>query len=216
MTSAPIDIPLHYGSGRQLHDDPPVWLFPDYLSGAEIVHLLQAASPGLKRAEVSSAQGGMLSEGRTGSNCWIAHGHDAVTEALARRVAALVKLPLENAESFQVVHYNEGQEYRPHFDAWDAGTERGERCMARGGQRLVTCLMYLNDVPEGGGTAFPKLGLEVRARKGDMLLFHNCHPGTALRHPATLHGGMPVSKGEKWACNLWFREKRYKTSTETK
>ena len=81
--------------------------------------------------------------------------------------------------------------------------------MAKGGQRMVTCLLYLNDVEEGGGTPFPNLDMEIRAKKGRMVLFHNCHEGSTVRHPDSLHGGMPVLKGEKWACNLWFRELEY-------
>ena len=74
---------------------------------------------------------------------------------------------------------------------------------------MITCLLYLNDVEQGGGTSFPKLDMEVRARKGRMLLFHNCHADSTIRHPDSLHGGMPVLKGEKWACNFWFRESSY-------
>lgn len=71
---------------------------------------------------------------------------------------------------------------------------------------MVTCLLYLNDVAEGGGTAFPNLDMEIRPKKGRMLLFHNCHQGSTVIHPDSLHGGLPVLKGEKWACNFWFRE----------
>jgi prolyl 4-hydroxylase len=38
--------------------------------------------------------------------------------------------------------------------------------MSKGGQRMVTCLLYLNDVEKGGGTSFPRLDMEVRAKKG--------------------------------------------------
>jgi prolyl 4-hydroxylase len=117
-----------------------------------------------------------------------------------------VGLPLRNAESFQVIHYGPTQEYRAHFDAWEHGTERGNRCMAKYGQRLVTCLVYLNTVEDGGATGFPKLGVEVRPEPGKLVIFHNCHAGTVTRHPHSLHGGLPVIAGEKWAANLWFRE----------
>ncbi|HAR90781.1 MAG TPA: hypothetical protein DCR45_07375 [Gammaproteobacteria bacterium] len=113
----------------------------------------------------------------------------------------------------QVVHYAKTQEYAPNYGAWDAGTEIGQRCMAKGGQRMVTCLLYLDEPEEGGGTSFPNLDMEVRARKGRMLLFHNCHPNSVIRHPDSLHVGMPVLSGEKWACNFWFREREYQTGT---
>ena len=83
--------------------------------------------------------------------------------------------------------------------------------MAKGGQRLITSLIYLEGVDEGGGTTFPRLNLDVQAVRGNMLLFHNCEPFSNIRHPASLHGGQPVLSGEKWACNLWFRERPYRS-----
>ena len=202
-----------YETGEQINDDPPVILFENFLSPVEVEQLLLAAKDKLRRAEVSGETQGVYSPGRTGSNCWIPHAHNQVIEDLTERIAEVVGISLEYAESLQVVHYLEGQEYAPHYDAWEAESERGRRCMARGGQRMVTCLLYLNDVGAGGGTGFPNLDLEVRARKGRMILFHNCHPRSNIRHPDSLHGGMPVLKGEKWACNLWFRESVYQTTS---
>jgi prolyl 4-hydroxylase len=200
-----------YETGNKVNDEPVVVVFEDFLEAREIEQLLAAAQSKLKQALVSASRSGVESPGRTGSNCWIPHGYNAVIEELSLRVSDVVGIPLEHAESLQVVHYNESQQYAPHYDAWDAATERGQRCMAKGGQRLLTCLMYLNDPEQGGGTSFPNLDMEVRARKGRMLLFHNCHQGSNVRHPDSLHGGMPVIQGEKWACNFWFRELAYQT-----
>jgi prolyl 4-hydroxylase len=196
-----------YEIGSKINDDPLVYVFEDFVTELEVEQLLAAARPKLKQALVSAAKSGIESAGRSGSNCWIPHGYNQVIEDLSLRVAEVIGVGLENAESLQMIHYGETQEYAPHFDAWDASTERGQRCMVKGGQRMVTCLLYLNDVGEGGGTSFPKLDMEVRARQGRMLLFHNCHAGGTVRHPSSLHGGLPVLKGEKWACNFWFRER---------
>lgn len=194
-------------AGQVLSQSPFVQRLEGFVREDERLALLDAARPKLQRALVSAAHAGVESVGRTGRNCWVPHDNSPAVQALADRIATLVGLPLAHAESFQVIHYAESEEYRPHYDAWKADTERGQRCMMRGGQRLVTCLVYLNDVSSGGATCFPKLQLEVPARAGDLLLFHNCRPGTITRHPDTLHGGMPVLKGEKWAANLWFRER---------
>jgi len=209
-----MDIKLRefYETGNQVNDDPKLVVFEDFLQPLEVEQLLAAAESKLKQALVSSAASGVESPGRTGRNCWIPHGYNAVIEDLSIRVSDIVGIPLEYAESLQVVHYQQTQQYAPHFDAWDASTERGQRCMARGGQRLLTCLLYLNEPEDGGGTSFPNLDLEVRARKGRMLIFHNCHEGSNIRHPDSLHGGMPVLAGEKWACNFWFREKPYQNA----
>ena len=67
--------------------------------------------------------------------------------------------------------------------------------------------IYLNDVEEGGGTGFPNLDVEIEAKKGDVLVFHNTPPDSNKIHPKSLHAGLPVIAGEKWAINLWFRER---------
>ncbi len=198
-----------YETGNQVNDEPLVCVFEDFLSDSEVEHVLASGQPKLKQALVSSEKFGVTSAGRSGSNCWIPHGYDGVIEKLSLRIAEIVGNGLEYAESLQVIHYNENEQYAPHFDAWDKASQRGQRCMEKGGQRMVTCLLYLNDVEEGGGTSFPNLDMEIRAKKGRMVLFHNCHEGSTVRHPDSLHGGMPVLKGEKWACNFWFRELVY-------
>jgi len=201
-----------YETGNKVNDEPLVCVFENFLSDSDAEHMIAAAGPKLKQALVSAEKSGVTSAGRSGGNCWIPHGYDAVIEKLSLRIAEIVGIGLEYAESLQVIHYSESEQYAPHYDAWDKASERGQRCMAESGQRMVTCLLYLNDVEEGGGTSFPNLDMEVRAKKGRMVLFHNCHEGNTVRHPDSLHGGMPVLKGEKWACNFWFRELDYQAS----
>src|SRR5690554_6645665 len=146
MSDSVVDLqalPLAYPGGTHLHESPAVWLFENFASEEELAALRAAAWEQLKPAEVSGDKDGYISAGRSGSNCWLAHNQSPLTLAVADRISRLVRIPLANAENFQVVHYGPGQEYRAHFDAWDGETERGKRCMERGGQRLVTTLLYL-------------------------------------------------------------------------
>ena len=97
-----------------------------------------------------------------------------------------------------------------HFDSFDYETDDGKTNWEPGGQRMITVIAYLNDVEEGGETGFPELGIDIPPKKGDAVVFHNTLPIDAGAHPKihprSLHGGMPVLKGEKWMVNLWFRE----------
>ncbi len=194
-----------YPGGVQLHDRPAIWVFDDFAPADACAHVRSLAEPLMAPAKVSRDAGGVASAGRTNDVTWLRHDLDVVTRALVARVAALVGLPASHAESFQVIRYGHGQEYRGHFDAYDLTTERGQRCCARGGQRLITTLTYLCDVEAGGETAFPTLGLAVPPRRGRMVLFHNCLPGTTTVDRKSLHAGTPVVAGQKWAFNLWFR-----------
>ncbi|MBV0932282.1 2OG-Fe(II) oxygenase [Marinobacterium weihaiense] len=189
---------------QRLHDAPHIITRDHALTVDECRHIIALAQPRMEQARVSADKAGIISQGRSGSNCWLKHNTDAVVEAVCQRISGWAGLPLSAAESLQVIHYDEGQEYAPHYDGWDATTERGRRCLQKG-QRVLTALCYLNRVEAGGGTVFPKLGLEVEAQPGRLVLFANVIDNSLQRHPDSLHGGLPVLKGEKWACNLWFR-----------
>ncbi len=204
------DLRDDYPGGRCLHPRPAIWVFDDAASAAECDHVRRLAEPIMVRARVSRDGGGEASAGRTNDVAWLPHDTDAVTRAIIDRYAERVGLPASHAESFQVIRYGQGQEYRAHFDAYDLRTARGQRCTARGGQRLVTTLTYLCDVEAGGGTGFPRLGVEVEPARGRMVLFHNCAPGTTDVDRDSLHAGLPVERGEKWAFNLWFRVGPYR------
>ena len=197
--------------GAHVHrDEPRIWTLDGLLTPAECEHIIAIAEPGLRRAEVSGDTAGQRSQGRTNAVVWVHHDTDPTTAAICQRIADLVDLPLAHAESMQVICYDVGQEYRAHFDAYDLSTPRGQRCCARGGQRLVTALVYLCDVESGGGTAFPTLNLTIAPLRGRLLVFHDCRAGTNTRHPDTLHAGLPVIAGRKWAFNLWFHERPFR------
>ncbi|HEY0134771.1 MAG TPA: 2OG-Fe(II) oxygenase [Nannocystis sp.] len=197
-----------FPGGRRLCDEPLIHVLDDLLTPAECAHIVEVAEPKMRRSQVSGATGGKISQGRTNALTWVRHDTDAIVLAAATRIAAAVGLPLSHAESLQVIHYEPGQEYRTHFDAYDLSTEKGQRYTERGGQRLVTALAYLGAV-EGGTTDFPRLGISIAPRPGSVLVFHNCHPGTNVCDRRTEHQGRPPLRGDKWAFNLWFHERPY-------
>lgn len=189
-----------------LNLDPRVYTISNFLSPMECKSIIsQAKAKTMARATVSGPQKGVVSDARTNEVCWIEHQYDEAFTRIGERIAGLVGMPLSHAESFQVIRYAPGAEYRAHFDAFDPRTETGKRNWRIGGQRLITVLGYLNDVKKGGATRFNKLDISVEPEAGKLLVFHNCEAGTIRKHPLSLHAGCPVEKGEKWAFNLWFR-----------
>ncbi|RUO78385.1 prolyl hydroxylase family protein [Pseudidiomarina taiwanensis] len=194
---------------HQLHDNPYVFVIDDFFTAAEAENLVQIARDKMQRARVSDDNAGSISDGRTNSVHWVSHDCNQLSLQLAERVAQAIDKPLSHAESFQVIHYGPEQQYRAHFDSYDMSTERGQRCTARGGQRLWTALGYLNDVSAGGETEFPKLGIKVAPKFGRLLIFSNVVFGSTDVHPQSLHAGCPVAAGEKWAFNLWFHEREF-------
>ena len=200
-----IQLKSEYEGTKVLSSEPLVAVRNDVISSIECAYLIELAKPHIKRAGVVLDEGFRPSEGRTGSNHWLKYDEDDVVKSIGQRIADIVGLPLENAESMQIIHYGPKQEYRPHFDAFNLSVARGQKAAKWGGQRLVTALVYLNKVEGGGATAFPRLGITVPAFPGRMVIFHNTTEDISGPHPLSLHAGTPVEAGEKWAFNLWFR-----------
>ena len=200
-----IQLKSEYEGAETFFSDPLVAVRNHVISPIECAYLIELAKPHIKRAGVVLDEGFKQSDGRTGSNHWLKYNEDDVVKSIGQRIADIIGLPLKNAESMQIIHYGPDQEYRPHFDAFNLSLARGQRAAQWGGQRLVTALVYLNAVEGGGATQFPKLGITVPASPGRMVIFHNTTEDISGPHPLSLHAGMPVEAGEKWAFNLWFR-----------
>ncbi len=163
-------------------------------------------------AEQKLAPSGLLGtqreDYRTSSGAWL--GADDVPEVqqkLRQLVIDITGLPAENQENIQVLRYEPGQEYRQHQDFWHPGTDYYDAQMARGGQRAWSVLVYLNDVPEGGGTRFPNLGIDVLPKTGKVLAWQNTIDGE-LNYDS-MHAGLPVIAGTKWVAVTWVREQAF-------
>jgi len=181
---------------------PPIFTVDGFLSPAECSALMAAGSAGLKRSiVVDGAAGKSAAPSRTSESCYLPKDE---TGWLAARVAALLGKPAATQEPPQVARYTAGQHYLPHFDAFDVTTGPGRECCATGGQRVATVLVYLNAVPRGGATAFPRLGTAFSPAPGRALVFFPCDLAGRL-DPLALHAAEDALD-EKWVCQVWVRQ----------
>lgn len=199
-------IKTEYRGGAKLMDMPLITLFDEFVAPVEAIQLIKAAGDDRNRSK-----GRITKLKRAGSRsercCWVKNRQNKVVETLAARISTIVGLNVAQAESFQVVQVPSGEQCTSSFDAWNSDTEAGQEYMARGGQRLVTCLLYLGGVSKGAATIFPKLNLDIEAVKGRMVIFHNCYSDTNYRHPDTLHHILSGQGADLWVAKLRFRER---------
>ncbi|WP_153102185.1 prolyl hydroxylase family protein [Paraburkholderia hayleyella] len=192
------------------HSDPSVIVFADVLTPDECNEVIARSAGRLMPSTVVNFEDGGLDriDRRTSENFWFSLAEDELIERLERRMAALMNWPIENGEGLQVVRYGVGAEYQPHFDYFPPEFPGSEVFLERGGQRVATLLIYLNDVEEGGETVFPPIGLSVVPRQGGAVYFHYLNEKLEL-DPQTLHGGAPVIRGVKWIMTKWIRERPF-------
>eukprot|EP00249_Psilotum_nudum_P009659 c22073_g1_i1 orf=164-1066(+) len=205
--------------------EPRAFVYHNFLSKEECEYLINLAKPHMvKSTVVDSATGGSKdSRVRTSSGAFLHRGQDKIIRGIEKKIADFTFIPVEHGEGLQILHYEVGQKYDPHYDYF-----HDEFNTKNGGQRIATVLMYLSNVEAGGETIFPsakvnssslpwwddlsecaKEGLSVRPKQGDALLFWSSKPDGML-DPSSLHGGCPVISGDKWSATKWMRVHEFK------
>ena len=184
--------------------DPPLYAVRNFLSEEECKSMIDKASEYLERSTVVGVDN-IVCETRTSYtyNClktdfpW-----------LSERVSDMLNIPIEQMEIPQITKYVKGQYFKEHYDHFIANTESGVINLKRGGQRIGTVLMYLNEPQSGGATNFKKLGFKVKPKTGSTLIF--CPATLDGRYdPLTLHEAEEISDGEKWVCQVWIRQSKF-------
>ena len=194
---------------------PWVVTFDNFLSHEEADRLIElGASEGYER---SSDVGKMrfdgtyesnVNNGRTSHNAWCQKAcyNDTLAQQVIHRIAEVTRIPETNSEYLQLLRYQEGQYYRTHHDLIQHQLNR------QPGVRIMTFYMYLNDVEEGGGTQFPKLGkLTVMPKKGRALVWPSVLDEDPDQKDDRMdHQALSVVKGVKYGANAWIHQRDFK------
>lgn len=197
------------GKTGVISEAPRIEVVDDVATAEECAHMISLVENNMRDARVvGEEKADVMMSKRSASVGWVATNQTPIVKELVARVADLANMPAQNVEVIQVVKYVVGDQHTLHLDTFDPEEPGGLQQMRNGGQRLRTGLMYLAEPDMGGSTAFPKAGkARVKARSGRLVLFDTVLPDSTTPDPKALHSGMPVVRGEKWACNFWFRER---------
>src|SRR5262249_7047201 len=131
---------------------------------------------------------------------------DVIMQLLRARIACAAGVLFAALEPLEILHYESGEAYRPHIDFFHPSRPNYTEEMRLRGQRVKTCLVYLNAGYEGGETEFPRLDLRFRGEPGEALVFDNVTP-EGEGDMNTLHAGLPPASGVKWLLSQWIRER---------
>ncbi|WP_262693021.1 2OG-Fe(II) oxygenase [Kordiimonas aestuarii] len=130
---------------------------------------------------------------------------DLITLSVNARIMNAMGHLHDHGDPLSLLQYKTGQSYAPHFDFFDPAFPAHRPHLEKGGQRVKTGLLYLNDGYSGGATCFHHAGLAHVGERGSFLEFSNVNQhGEPDR--ATLHSGEPPKNGIKWILSKWARE----------
>jgi prolyl 4-hydroxylase len=187
-------------------------IWRDFLSASECETLINIGrSIGqMQRSsgfDVGSGQS-TVSDYRTSQQVWLHRGRwPTIVDQIEQRISEATGVPVQNMEAFQLAWYPQGCEYKPHHDYFHEQYEGSQQVLARGGQRIITWMVYLNTLPEGAGgeTEFMKMGLKVRPEAGKACVWWNVMPDWRV-DDSTYHAGLPPKEGyEKFIITKWIR-----------
>lgn len=175
---------------RPVYHEPKV--FKKLITSEECDHIVGEASESLTPSTVS-VNGVMDINVRKSDTAWLSTD-DPVILSVIEKCVSKTDRNIKNCEKLQVLKYTPGGFYKPHQDCLENDKN----------QRMYTCIIALTDDYEGGATVFPNLNKKYKMSKGDVLFFNTLNDWGYIT-PRALHGGEPVTKGEKWICNVWVR-----------
>ncbi|BCS83404.1 prolyl 4-hydroxylase [Cotonvirus japonicus] len=195
---------LSYANNNDPYDMP--FIMKEIISKDKCQEIINYSKDKLFDSQVLSGKDTSV---RNSQQYWIPKNNNIV-KPIFDFVSKNFNIPVENAEDLQVVRYLPNQYYNEHHDSCCDQTDKCHEFINRGGQRILTVLIYLNNEFEGGNTYFKNLDVKIKPKTGDALVFFPLAKNTNKCHPLALHAGMPVTSGQKWIANIWFRERKFK------
>ena len=209
---------------------PFVGLFHDFMYENESRSYRNAVKDHLFRSQTQGKiKNSSTNIKRTSSQQWLSEFNDLndlndtipIVIKFNKRIKMATRLHTsedKGSEQYQVANYGIGGVYNHHLDS--SGYSRTyshdvEKLMSGGtnnmdtmgyymGDRITTSMTYLTDVPAGGATVFPALGVTSWPKRGNMIMWYN-NDLNQNSDPLTQHGGCPVLAGSKWITNKWIR-----------
>jgi prolyl 4-hydroxylase len=198
---------------------PRALYFPNFATAEQCESIVSVAKAGLKPSSLALRKGETAENTkgiRTSSGVFISASEDktGTLDVIEEKIARATMIPRSHGEAFNILRYEVGQRYNSHYDAFNPAEYGPQKS-----QRMASFLLYLTDVQEGGETMFPFenglnmdgsygyedcIGLRVKPRQGDGLLFYSLLPNGTIDQ-TSLHGSCPVIKGQKWVATKWIR-----------
>ena len=188
---------------KNIIDTPLFQITEDFLTPDECQSLIELAKSNLKKSAILHGNTGKreISSLRTSYDCSIPIDHK-LTTLIFDKVSKILGIEKSRFEAVTIIRYQSGELFDMHSDYFHSKVDK--EIFHKGGQRVSTALIYLNEPEAGGETFFPRVRLIEKPKTGKMLYFQYDYDDEI--NSKTVHKGMPVEQGEKWVATVWVRQ----------
>lgn len=128
-----------------------------------------------------------------------------IIQKIQKRIETIVKIKKENFEEMVITKYNKGGFYGKHHDF--ILEETNPENFKKLGPRILTFLIYLSDVDDGGQTCFFHLNKSVEPKMGRAILWTNVLDNLD-KNELSAHEALKVLEGEKYISQTWIHSKQ--------
>ncbi len=192
-----------YISAEKIPNVPAeIYEVENFLSKEECKQLIEEIKSELRPSTIASA-GEYDASYRTSSTCDLGNKNNAFLKEIDRRICNFIGIDTSYGETLQGQHYLAGQEFKEHTDYFE-GSQLLDHDGGKG-QRTYTFMIYLNEVRQGGETAFSRLNKVFSPSSGKALIWNNLNENESTNEN-TMHQAHPVVEGEKTIITKWFRQ----------
>jgi len=201
---------LFIPNGRLINEDIQLHCLESFLNTVECKEIIEAIKSQLRPSELSSDEDDQ--QYRTSRTCDLSLLENQTCRDLDERICKLLGINPAYSEPIQGQFYEVGQQFKAHTDYFEehelAEHDRGM------GQRTYTCMIYLNDVDEGGETCFTRVDATFKPKAGMAIIWSSLN-ADGYPNINSMHQALPVLKGYKAVITKWFRSHDRQTDLGT-
>lgn len=204
-------ININYPGLECIHKDPNIFVVHDFLKHNEcdtIINLMKDKK--MVNAYISGGNQDLDYRKCLTKTIFKSSSEFKHFKSFREKVRSLTNVNENQLEVTNLTRYLGNENFfKKHKDAYDYGWGyKNGYTNKEVFNRVVTIIVYLNDVNSGGETRFNDIDLDVKPKKGSALIFFPGLLPTSKKNPGhptdnTTHEALPPRGEEKWILQQW-------------
>lgn len=183
----------------------PLQIYDNFINNNECKYLINISKGLFQDSEIYDTTALVNKNLRSSKNSSFQRSENLIITSIENKIINLLNIEREQLEPIQIVKYEKGNMYKPHYDYFAKHSDNINN------QRLYTFIIYLNDLDEkdGGATYFPKYGIRIFPKQGRCICFRNANDKGYINDMSLHTGEEIITDTVKYILTVWVRQYSY-------